>query len=108
MVVMRKEGLEMTPMGPHPVSQLTTVLERLDKFQLYRPASSALLDDKRASQMIPMKPIFYDLAYDLLTPPNLLTKGKETIASTKEALKPTSNSPPASSTPSLLAGLWKR
>ncbi|PJF19421.1 hypothetical protein PSACC_00816 [Paramicrosporidium saccamoebae] len=105
MVVMRKEGLEMTPMGPHPVSQLTSVLERLDKFQLYRPASSALLDDKRASQMIPMKPIFYDLAYDLLTPPNLST-GK-TGASTKEASKPSSNSPSASPS-SLLAGLWKR
>jgi hypothetical protein len=52
------------------------VLERLEKFQLYEPASSALLDEKRAMQMIPVKPIFYDLAYDLLTPPKLLVNPK--------------------------------
>lgn len=51
-----------------------TVLERLDEFHLYKSPAKALFDEERAAQMIPMKPIFYDLAYDLLEPPKLFVK----------------------------------
>lgn len=87
-------------------------MEKLEEFRLYKSPAEALLDENRAAQMIPMKPIFYDLAYDLLKPPKLdfiktLTKPS---SPNSEPVVSSPNDEPAASSPSrgLLGGLWKR
>lgn len=47
------------------------MLETLDRFVLFRDMSKAALDPVMAPQMVPMKPVFYDLAHDLLETPTI-------------------------------------
>ena len=73
-----------------------TVLERLDEFHLYESPAKALLDEEKAVQMIPMKPIFYDLAYDLLESPKLFVEQPSKVE----------KAPP--SPRGLFGGIWNR
>lgn len=65
------EGYELTPCGPQPIKQPATFLETFHEFRIFKDPAKALLDESNFKWMIPMKPFFYDLAYDLLEPPQL-------------------------------------
>lgn len=48
-----------------------TFLETIDEFRMFKNPRVAIFDETKMREMIPMKPIFYDLAYDMLESPKL-------------------------------------
>ena len=41
-------------------------MERLDEFRFYADPQEAILNLDMITELVPMKPVFYDLAFDLL------------------------------------------